>query len=146
MAVGVFGITRPSDVDINDISIFYNYTPNRQTSNNIIYSINASEVLTVSTLPTDDPNYVAGNQNLLEGLYNLRLPATIFNALGVYTLYIKPKVITLTVEDCGVLSALPSVRGVVIKASDPLPQSLWANNALQGYKIEYLNNDATKTN
>ena len=33
---------------------------------------------------------IEGNENLMEGLYTLKLPATTFNQLGIYTIYIKP--------------------------------------------------------
>jgi hypothetical protein len=50
-----------------------------------------------------------------------------------------------TIVDCGVLSSLPTVNGIVIDLSTtPLPDNLKANNALQGFKIEYLNSDNTK--
>ena len=140
MSVGVFGITRPSDVDVNDIDIFYNYTPNRQTSNNDIYRINEN-ILDYTYLPSDEQ--VSGDENLLEGLYNLRLPATIFNQLGIYTIYLKPKSTQYIIEDCGVLAALPTIKGIVLKLSD-LPAEVQANNALQGYRIEYINSDGTK--
>ncbi len=141
MAIGTYGITKPSDVNISDIDIFYNYTPNRQTSNNDIFRLDAEEVLEYCYLPDDEQ--IIDDENLLEGLYNLRLPASTFNQLGIYTIYFKPKVIRSMVEDCSVLSALPSVKGIVVQVSS-LPEALRANNALQGYRIEYLNSDGTK--
>jgi len=30
MAVGTYGTTRPADVNIEDIDIYYNYTPSRE--------------------------------------------------------------------------------------------------------------------
>jgi hypothetical protein len=145
MAIGNFGINRPADVNIEDIDMYYNYTPDRQTNNTNIFPLNPVEILSYVYLPTDDPNTIAGGENLLEGLYNLRLPAAIFNQLGIYTIYIKPKLILSTIVDCGVLSSLPTVNGIVIDLSTtPLPDNLKANNALQGFKIEYLNSDNTK--
>ena len=141
MAVGTYGITRPADVSIDDIDMFYNYTPNRETSNNIIYRINASELLTYNYLPTDEQ--ISGNENLLEGLYNLKLPAAVFGNLGIYTIYIKPKKTTTVIVDCSVLSSLPSVKGIVLDGNS-LPEGMRANNALQGYRIEYV--DMTTNN
>lgn len=145
MGVGTFGITRASDVSIDDIDIYYNYTPDRETLNNDIFKLNASELLTYNYLPSDgsDPNYINGDENLLEGLYNLRLPASVFTSLGIYTLYIRPKNAITTIIDCSVLSSLPSVRGIVLDGNQ-LPSSMIANNALQGYRIEYI--DATTNN
>jgi hypothetical protein len=141
MAIGTYGIVRPSDVDLNDISMYYNYTPNRETQNDIIYPLVPTEVLSYNYLP--DNEQIVGNENLLEGLYNLKLPATIFNQLGIYTIYIKPKTYTTVVVDCSVLSSLPSVKGIVIDINT-IPAQLQANNALQGYRIEYINSDGTK--
>ena len=152
MATGIFGVNRASDVNIEDIDMYYNYTPNRQTNNTDIIKLNSIELLSYVYLPATDPNAIpvstpslAENTNILEGLYNLRLPASIFNQLGIYTIYIKPKLILSTIVDCGVLSALPTINGIVIDLSTTqLPENLKANNALQGFKIEYLNSDGTK--
>jgi len=135
MAVGTYGITRPADVSIDDIDIYYNYTPNRETFNDVIYKLNANEILSYNILPDEDK--IDGSDNILEGLYNLKLPASVFNKLGIYTIYIKPKRIVTTIVDCGVLSSLLNVRGIVLDANQ-LPDGLKSNNALQGYRIEYI--------
>jgi len=137
MAIGIYGTVRSADVTVEDINVYYNFTPNRETINNIILSLNASDVLTYCYLPTDEV-IVGYTENLLEGLYNLRLPASVFNQLGIYTIYIKPKVIPIVIVDCSVLSALPTVKGIVVDVNS-LPEALRANNALQGYRIEYVN-------
>jgi hypothetical protein len=152
MGVGLYGVTRSADVNIEDIDMYYNYAPDRQTNKTDIIPLTATELLSYLYLPSTDPNYIpvidpslTENSNVLEGLYNLRLPAAIFNQLGIYTIYIKPKLIMTTIVDCGVLSSLPTVNGIVIDLSTtPLPDNLKANNALQGFKIEYLNSDNTK--
>lgn len=141
MAIGLYGITKPSDVLIEDISMYYNYMPDRETPNNIILSLIPSEILSYNFLP--DTEQISGNENLLEGLYTLRLPAAIFNQLGIYTIYIKPKTQTTVIVDCSVLSSLPSVKGIVLDITT-LPTNLQANNALQGYRVEYINADGTK--
>ena len=135
MAVGIYGTTRPADVSVDDIDVYYNYTPNRGTLNNNIYKLNSSEILSYNYLP--DEEQIVGNENLLEGLYNLRLPATVFGQLGLYTIFLKPKQVTTTIVDCSVLSSLPSVKGIVLDANE-IPENLRANNALQGYRIEYV--------
>lgn len=144
MAIGTFGITRPSDVSINDIEMYFNYAVDRYSPNNTIVTLNPSEVLSYCTLPSGDTNYVGGYENLLEGLYNLTLPASTFNRLGIYTIYIKPKMVTTIIVDCSVLSALPTVKGIVLNGSDPALAGLTSNNALQGYRIEYLSVDGNK--
>jgi hypothetical protein len=149
MAIGTYGVTRPADVDVNDIDMYFKYVPNRQTSDDGAFiKLDAAELLTYCTLPEDDPNFITyttpqEGQNLLEGLYNLRLPASTFNQLGIYTIYIKPKITMATIVDCSVLSSLPSIKGIVLDINE-LPEGLRANNALQGYRIEYLLSDGTK--
>lgn len=141
MATGVYGVVRPSDVNIEDINMYYNYNPTRETNNTDIFPLNPTEILSYNTLP--DVEQIVGNENILEGLYTLRLPAAIFNQLGIYTIYIKPKTYTTVVVDCSVLSSLPSVKGIVVDINS-LPSTLQANNALQGYRVEYINSDGTK--
>jgi hypothetical protein len=142
MAVGIYGTTRPADVSIGDIDVYYNYTPNRETINNIFIKLDSNEILSENKLPEDE-EIVGYDENLLEGLYNLRLPATVFGQLGIYTIYIKPKKVNAVIVDCSVLSSLPSVKGIVLDVNQ-LPENLRANNALQGYRIEYV--DSTTGN
>jgi hypothetical protein len=142
MAIGTYGIVRPSDVNIEDIDMYYNYIPNRQANSPDLIKLNANELLTYNYLPSDDPNAV-GSENLLEGLYNLKLPASTFNELGIYTIYIKPKLTTTVIVDCGVLSSLPSVKGLIIDMNT-IPSELQANNAMQGFRIEYVDSSGKK--
>jgi hypothetical protein len=142
MAIGTFGIIRPSDVLIEDINMYYNYMPDRETPNNVILPLTPGELLTYNYLP--DVEQIANSENLLEGLYTLRLPASIFNQLGIYTIYIKPKTYTTVIVDCSVLASLPTVKGILLDITT-LPSNLQANNALQGYRVEYINQDATQT-
>lgn len=138
MGVGVYGVTRPSDVSVDDIDMFYNYIPNRETNNSDMIRLNANELLSYSYLPEDERIFDDDvNNNILEGLYNLRLPSSTFSQLGIYTIYIKPKSFMITIMDCNVLSAQPNVKGIVINVND-LPEGLRGNNALQGYRIEYI--------
>jgi hypothetical protein len=142
MSVGVYGINRPSDVNIGDIDIFYNYTSDRTIENLDMFRLNAADVLVEVQLPENEQSDV--RDNLLEGIYNLTLPATTFNQLGVYTIYIKPKTIYTEISECGILSSLPDVNGIVID-NNTLPSDLRGNNSLQGYRVEYYdNNDNTK--
>ncbi len=142
MSIGVYGNIKPSDVKTDDISVYYNYVPNRETNNSVFNSIVASDILTQVSLPTTES--IAGyTENILEGLYDLKLPATVFSSAGIYTLYIKPKVIPAVISDCSVLSALPSVRGIVIETKY-FNENQIKSNALQGFRIEYVNADGTK--
>jgi hypothetical protein len=141
MAIGTFGNVKPADIAPADLDIYYNYTANRETIGGAFVRLTSTDVLTETLLPTDEQT--SGEQNLMGGVYTLKLPATIFNQLGIYTIYIRPKVIRTTISDCGVLSSLPSVKGIVINANS-IPTNLTGNNALQGYRIEYIETDGTK--
>jgi hypothetical protein len=145
MALGSYGIVRPADVSPQDVEILLNYTPSRDVTNEfVLKKLDAASILT----PYFHNNDTGGNANIeiLGGLYNLKLPATEFNKLGVYTLYIRPAEIRTTIEDCGVLSALPTIKGIVINKNQ-IPQQFrnkFTNQGLVGYRIEYLNSDGTK--
>jgi hypothetical protein len=83
---------------------------------------------------------------VLGGLYNLTLPADTFNAVGIYTLYIRPAQIRTIITDCGVLSALPNVKGIIIDISN-VPaqyQNKFVTQGLTGFRVEYLNPDGSK--
>jgi hypothetical protein len=82
----------------------------------------------------------------LGGLYNLVLPADRFNQLGIYTIYIRPAEIRTIITDCGVLAALPNVRGLIIDLSNVSVENRnkFVNQGLVGFRVEYLNNDGTK--
>lgn len=136
MSVGVYGTNRASDVSIQDIDIFYNYTNGRAYENLTMFRLDPNDVLKTINLPDDEDDGI--NENLLEGLYNLKLPASTFNEVGIYTIYIKPKSFKCEIQECGVLSSQQNMRGIVINASD-LPDGMNYNNSLQGYRVEYYN-------
>jgi hypothetical protein len=144
MALGTYGITRPADMAPEDVEIIMVYTPSRDfTSTPIIKKLNASQILT----PYFNNASTGGNPNeILGGLYNLKLPATEFNKIGIYTLMIRPAQIRTTLTDCGVLSALPSVKGIVVDTNN-VPSAFrnrFVSQGLVGYRVEYLNTDGTK--
>ena len=93
-----------------------NYTPSRDVTNNFVLTqLDATSILR----PYFNNAATGGNTNeILGGLYNLRLPAETFTQIGIYTLYIRPAEIRTTITDCGVLSALPNVKGIVIDLSN----------------------------
>eukprot|EP00825_Cyclidium_porcatum_P012383 TRINITY_DN16461_c0_g1_i2.p1 TRINITY_DN16461_c0_g1~~TRINITY_DN16461_c0_g1_i2.p1 ORF type:complete len:292 (+),score=41.18 TRINITY_DN16461_c0_g1_i2:183-1058(+) len=125
--------------------MYYNFTPNRETLNNEMFKLDANELLSNCELPADDElNGVGGySDNILEGLYNLALPSSIFNQIGIYTIYIKPKTVATVISDCSVLSSLPTVRGIIVDINT-LDTKLAANDALQGFRVEFINSDGTK--
>jgi hypothetical protein len=145
MAIGTYGTIRPSDVSPEDVEIILNYTPSRDVTDNFtLKKLNASNILR----PYYNNSSTGGNPNIeiLGGLYNLKLPANEFNALGIYTLYVRPAQIRTEITDCGVLSALPNVKGLVINLDNVPSQyrNKFVSQGLVGFRIEYLNDDGTK--
>lgn len=124
---GIYGTVKPANINIeNDVEIFYNYKADRSYAN-----VEPFKELTASNLikATD------GNVNI-DGLYNLKLPLSIFNKKGVYTVYIKPKTINIGIYAIGNLVEYPDVRGVIFKAED-LDGFLRTDGSLIGYRIQY---------
>ncbi|MDA9279934.1 hypothetical protein N9P74_00070 [bacterium] len=145
MAVGTYGNIRSADVSPEDVEIILNYTPNRdETDNFVLTKLDAPSILQ----PYYNNNNTGGapDVEILGGLYNLRLPAEQFNALGIYTLFIRPAQIRTTILDCGVLSSLPNVKGIIIdlNAVPSEYRNKFVSQGLVGFRIEYLNDDGTK--
>ena len=117
MATGTYGTVRPADVSPEDVEIILNYTPSRDdTDNFLLTKLDATAVLK----PYFNNAATGGNANveILGGLYNLKLPADQFNKIGIYTLFIRPAQIRTKILDCGVLSSLPNVKGLIFDLSD----------------------------
>jgi hypothetical protein len=145
MALGTYGIVRPADVSPEDVEIILHYTESRDvTENFIMKKLNTRSILT----PYFHNSDTGGNADveLLGGLYNLKLPSSEFNKIGIYTLYVRPAEIRTAISDCGVLSALPNVKGIIIDIN-AVPSEFrnkFVNQGLVGFRVEYLNSDGTK--
>jgi hypothetical protein len=145
MSVGSYGTIRPADMSPEDVDIILNYTPSRdETANFVLTKLDAKSILR----PYYNSETTGGNANveILGGLYNLKLPAEQFNKIGIYTIYLRPAQIRTKILDCGVLSSLPNVKGIIIDLND-VPtdyRNKFVNQGLVGFRIEYLNSDGTK--
>jgi hypothetical protein len=145
MAIGSYGTIRPSDVSPADVEIIMNYTPSRDVTDQFVLTKLDAQTILRPYFANSETGGNAGVE-VLGGLYNLTLPANQFNALGIYTLYIRPAEIRTVISDCGVLSALPNVKGIVIDISD-VPtqyQNKFVPQGLVGFRVEYLNPDGSK--
>ena len=134
MATGNYGTIRPADVSIDDVEIFYSYTPNRESLTTVeLQSLDPAEVL----IPANNPNNV---NEIFGGLYTLKLPTSVFGSKGFYSIVIRPKQIRTTIQDCGVLIDNQDVKGIVFDINQiPLElQNRFENGNLVGYRIEYL--------
>lgn len=135
MAIGTIGNVRPSDVNIEDVDIYYSYVPDRTVLPTEINKLVTEDVLS-------ELNF---NDSLLTGLYNLNLSSDQFSEIGIYNIYIKPKEISLKISDCGVLSSQPNIKGIIIDINEYPELSTKINsNDLVGYKIEYFDNSGSK--
>ena len=145
MAVGSYGTIRPADVSPADVEIILNYTPSRDDTNN--FELTKLDSLTILK-PYFANASTGGNADIeiLGGLYSLKLPADTFNRIGIYTLMLRPTQIRTQILDCGVLTALPNVKGLIFDLNQvPADQrNKFVPQGLVGYRIEYLNSDGTK--
>lgn len=146
---GSYGIVRSADVSPEDVDIFFHYTPDRNINSNVtLKKLVSKDILTPvfhNSQTTDD--IYAPNTEVLGGLYNLKLETKDFQDIGIYTLHLRPKQIRTKVTDCGILAALPSVRGIIVDLSNvPITErNKFTPQNLVGYRIEYLNvNDHKK--
>ena len=140
MAVGSYGIVRPADVSPDDVEILYHYAPNRiSTTTTILKKLTPNQILT-PILHNGNTGGESGVE-ILGGLYNLKLSATDFPDLGIYTLHIRPKQIRTTIMDCGILASLPSVRGLILDLSNVTSEdrNKFTPQGLVGYRVEYIN-------
>jgi hypothetical protein len=134
MATGNYGTIRPADVSVDDVEILYSYTPSRELITSVeLESLDPAEVL----IPVTTPNNV---NEILGGLYTLKLPTSKFGSKGFYSIIIRPKEIRTKISDCGVLIDNQDVKGLVFDMNI-IPtdlQSRFENGNLVGYRIEYL--------
>ena len=151
MAIGAYGTAIPISIKKNDIQnmvdISYCY------HENLTYdSVGAttfqpldSSVLTPAERPDGVPGVV---DSVVEGMYNLQLPVSVFNKKGFYTVYIKPKEIPTVISDVGTLTAYPNVRGIVLDATESglnsIKDRIKTNNSLVGYRVVYIDDNGDR--
>jgi hypothetical protein len=132
MSSGVFGTVRPAKISpYRDAEIFYHYTPSMgETSSNFngYKKLNAGECL----VSVNENNT---NNDVINGLFKLKLPIDIFNKKGVYSIYIRPKECKTKIVDVSVLAAYPEVKGVVFNIKDVGLRDIGSD--LVGYRIEF---------
>lgn len=146
MPQGVYGTTVPSRVTSNDVDIFYAYheTRNSDSVEDAVFKKLPSSIL--SDVLYDGET--GATDNILEGLYNLKLPLQYFNKKGFYSVYIKPKEYPVVIADVSTLTAFKNVRGIILDSTavqdSTLKNKISTNNALVGYRIIYLTDDGKR--
>ena len=133
---GIYGTVKPANINIeHDVDIFYSYKPNRGYDSLMTFTkLDASNLIKATVDGT----------TTIDGLYNLKLPLSIFGQKGIYTIYIKPKEIELTINAVSELQNYPDVRGVIFNAKD-MDDYLTGTNGLVGYRIQYGETEETFT-
>lgn len=136
-----YGIVKPAVFDISrDVEIWYKYKPTRN-SEDLAYKnykeLNPMDVLEMAVAETQ-----ASSNNPLPGMFSLKLPATIFGKVGIYTIYIKPKEYNFRIMDIGVLSAAPDIKGIVLDSSTDMTNLL--KNDLTGYRVDYWSDNGIR--
>lgn len=131
---GLYGTIRGAKIDPSkDAEIFYFYRPNRSTTDEDFTQFKklSSSLLVPSTTEVSN-----GVENVLPGMFNLKLPLDTFNDTGIYTVYIRPKECITHLQDVSVLADYPEIRGIVVNKG-----AVDGVTDLTGYRIEYF--DAT---
>jgi hypothetical protein len=137
MAVGLYGVNKLADVSIDDVDILYAYSPSRE------------EIGDVQLKPLFNSITNSDFRKLIgaDGMYKLRLPATIFNKLGYYSILIKPKTFQTTILDCSYVVTNDNNQLNISKKGIVIPSLQFSrNNSLVGYQIEYFDSNDVKIN
>ena len=129
MSVGIYGTKVLSNVNSNDVDILYSYSASRETPTN----------------PQMAPMFGAISDNEFkkligaDGVYELRLPASIFNKLGFYTILLKPKSFETTIMDCSVVVTNTDTEIQISKKGIIIPKLQFQSpGSLIGYMINTL--------
>jgi len=133
---GLYGTVRSAYINPNDdAELFYFYRPNRSTTAEDFKNFKSLSPSNLVPVYADEgiDNKI---EQVLPGMFNLRLPLDVFNDTGIYTVYIRPKEHVTKLLDVSVLADYPDIRGVVVNKS-----AVDGVTDLTGYRIEYF--DAT---
>lgn len=144
-----YGTIKPSVINPTlDVEIWYRYTPTRSNNDSNFEKFRKIENNMVPTMLKQSQvveGDVVARDASLPGMYNLSLPASIFSAIGFYTIYIKPKEIICRIYDVSTLSSYSDVRGIIINTDDldTTDKTLFTSDNLTGYRIEYFEPSTT---
>ena len=141
-----YGIVRQALINPEtDVDIYYHYRPTRNLdTTDYRYFTKVSDVssmLSNSEVETTDYDV------RLPGMYTLKMPTSIFNRKGFYTVYIVPKEIRCSILDVGALAAFPNIRGIVVDINSLQEnRDLFKDGNLVGYRVEYYEYDGKGLN
>lgn len=135
MAVGIYGTKKLASIDFNDVDILYAYSPSREVVGDLQFQP------MYGSITENELRKLAG----VDGAYKLRLPATIFNRLGFYTIILKPKTFQTQIVDCSIIvtntdtEIQTSDKGIVIPKLN-----FQDTGSLIGYRVEYIDENGIK--
>lgn len=129
---GLYGTVRSAKIDPQkDAELFYFYRPNRSTTADDFTKFKA---LSASNLVESHGDGIDSQiEDILPGMFNLRLPLDTFNDTGIYTVYIRPKECVTHLVDVSVLADYPEIRGIVVNKN-----AVDGVTDLTGYRVEYF--------
>ena len=122
-------------VSKDDIDCLYAYSPSNEVTGNMVLKPLYSQMTN------------ADFQKMLgaDGVYRMRLPATLFNELGFYTVLIKPKSFELQIQDCSVIVSTSAGQTTISQKGIVIPNiQINGGQSLVGYQIEYFDNNGVK--
>lgn len=135
MSIGIYGNVKLADISFDDVDILYAFSPSREQVGDVQMKPLFNNVTSV-----DFKKFIGA-----DGLYKLRLPASVFKELGFYSILVKPKSFETTIMDCSYIvtsdnNAIQiSKKGIVIPTLQFLKTS-----SLVGYQIEYFDKNDVK--
>lgn len=129
---GLYGTVRSAKIDpLKDAELFYFYRPNRSTTAD---DFTKFKTLSASNLVESHGDGINDQiEDILPGMFNLRLPLDTFNDTGIYTVYIRPKECVTHLVDVSVLADYPEIRGIVVNKN-----AVDGVTDLTGYRVEYF--------
>jgi hypothetical protein len=136
MANGIYGTKRPAKITANDVDIYYYYRPTRSSESPMtgFQRLDSNILNTMKTV----------GDEVLNGMYDLRLPLDKFNQVGIYTVYIKPKEVKTSIYAVSTLSAYPNIRGIVLNLPTEITNLPTDNGELVGYRVEYFDDNGKR--
>ncbi len=135
MSVGFYGNVKLADCDFNDVDIFYAFSLNRETLGD------AQMIPLFNSITNNEFRKMLG----VDGSYKLRLPASIFNKLGYYTILIRPKSFETTIVDCSYVVSNNQNEIQISKKGIVIPKlQFQSTGSLIGYQIEYFDENGVK--
>lgn len=134
MSSGAYGNTIPASfIPAQHAEVWLSYQQDRNTTGEGFALVETTKFIEYE---------VDQSGNQINGLYRLKMPIDVFNRVGIYNIYIRPKQIETTIQDVGVLASYPDIRGVILNSD--LIEGTTSNDSLVGFMVEYYDQSGLK--